>query len=250
MPTLLRIFAAKATTMTQDINQQEVAERIRFLISNQRTTQADFAKRLGIDPANLSKHLNGKLPITRGLINRISVDMGVSKRWLATGRDLPFAKPSSTLPAQLQMPDSGYSSPADSLPYGGIPIYDIDVTAGCMELSRQFTHDKIIGAVSIPSVSPEAVIVRVNGDSMEPEIFDGSFVAIRRVSDTSCIFWGQIYVIVMDDFRMVKHIRRHPDPSMVILRSANDLYDDMEVPLSKIRHLYLVEAILNLKIQC
>lgn len=236
--------------MTQKINQQEVAERIRFLISNQRSTQADFAKRLGIDPANLSKHLNGKLPITRGLINRIAVDMGVSKLWLATGRDLPFAKPAASLPIQISADDNDYPMQTSGMPRNGIPIYDIDVTAGCMELSRQFTQDKIIGAMSIPSVSPDAVIVRVNGDSMEPEIFDGSFVAIRPVTDPSCIFWGQIYVIVMDDFRVVKHVRRHPDPAMVILRSANDLYDDMEVPRAKIRRLYLVEAILNLKIQC
>lgn len=235
--------------MTQEINQQEVAERIRFLINNRRCTQADFAKRLGMDPANLSKHLNGKLPITRGLINRISVDMGVSKRWLATGHDLPFAKPAPSLPSQITM-EGDDSLQASEMTRNGTPIYDIDVTAGCMELSRQFTRDKIIGAVSIPNVSSDAVIVRVNGDSMEPEIFDGSFVAIRPITDPSCIFWGQIYVIVMDDFRVVKHIRRHADHAMVILRSANDRYDDMEVPREKIRRLYLVEAILNLKIQC
>lgn len=37
---------------------------------------------------------------------------------------------------------------------------------------------------------------------------------------------------------------------MVILRSDNPAYDDMEIPRSKIRKLYIVESFLNLKIQC
>lgn len=221
--------------MSKDINPNDVIERIRFIIDNQRISQAAFAARIGMNPANLSKHLNGRLPITSGLINRIAVDMGVSKSWLASGSGVPYPKEQET-----QSPGS----------MAGIPVYDIDVTAGSAELSRQFTSEHIIGSMNLPGVSQGCAVVRVNGDSMEPEINNGSYVAIRPISDTSCIFWGQIYVIVLDDFRMVKHLRRHPDPSMVILRSANPAYDDMEIPLHKIRKLYLVETILNLRTQC
>lgn len=219
---------------TPSIDPAAVAERIRFLMQQQRLTQAQFAKKLGIDPANMSKHLNGHLPITQGLINRIAVDMGVSKRWLASGDDLPFAKDAATVAAGPRR----------------TPIYDIDVTAGCAELAREFTDDRIIGSMLLPQLSPDAVIVRVNGDSMEPEIHDGSFVAVRTVSDTATIFWGQIYVVVLDDYRMVKYVRRHADDSLVILRSANRDYDDMEVSRSQIKRLYMVEAVLNLRIRC
>lgn len=234
--------------MARNIEQVEVASRIRFLIQQLNMSQAQFARRIGIDPANMSKHLNGKLPITSGLINRIAVDLGVSKHWLSTGQDLPFAK-SESMVAHVAVGDDAYAQ--QQLPMlPGIPIYDVDVTAGCTELSRQFTTDKIIGSMNLPTVSRQAVIVRVNGDSMEPEILDGSFVAIREVSDMSCLFWGQIYVVVLDDFRVVKHVRRNDDASLVTLHSANALYDDMVVPLKKIRKLYLVEAILNVKLRC
>ena len=66
--------------MATHIDTEGVIGRIRYLISQSRLTQANFSKRLGIDPTNMSKHLNGRLPITEGLINRIAVDMGVSKR--------------------------------------------------------------------------------------------------------------------------------------------------------------------------
>ena len=92
------------------------------------------------------------------------------------------------------------------------------------------------------------MIVRVSGASMEPEIKSGSYIAIRPVYDPSCISWGQIYVIVTDDFRLVKHVDRNHDPSFLTLRSTNPAYADMEMPRDKITGLFLVEAILNLKI--
>ena len=59
------------------------------------------------------------------------------------------------------------------------------------------------------------------------------------------IFWGSVYVVVTEDYRMVKVVRRHQNPDMVILHSVNPNYDDMDVPRSKILALYLVETILN-----
>ena len=57
-------------------------------------------------------------------------------------------------------------------------------------------------------------------------------------------------MVVLDDYRMVKHVCRHGDASKVILHSANSAYDDIEVARDKIRRLYLVEAVMNLKIRC
>lgn len=228
--------------MAAHIDQAGVIERIRFLIRRSRLTQAAFSKRLGIDPTNMSKHLNGKLPVTEGLVNRIAVDLGVSKRWLLDGSETPYAK-------QHSAPDT-VAAPTGKLGVQ-VPVYDIDVTAGGVELSRLFTSDRVIGAVSLPRMSRDSAIVHVSGDSMTPDIRHGSYIAIRPVTDASCIFWGQIYVIVMDDYRMVKFLRRHPsDENLVVLHSANPAYDDMVVSKTDIRSLYLVEAIMNFDIRC
>ena len=226
-----------------EIDQQAVIDRIHFLIENMRLSQAAFARRLRLDPGNLSKHLSGRLPITKGLVNRIAVDLAVSKHWLLTGEGVPFEKP-------LPPTESAKAEFAVAAPQKGTPIYDIDVTAGCLSLSQMFTEDRIIGFVDLPTLRSDSVIVRVFGDSMMPEIPDGAYVAIRHISDTSCIFWGQIYVVILDDYRMVKHIRRHADPDKLILRSANPAYDDLEINRSQVRNLFLVETILNLTTRC
>lgn len=214
------------------------AERIRFLIKKLGISQAEFARRIGVDPANMSKHLNGHLPVTRGLLNRIAVEMGVSKRWLESGEDVPFSKSASGGRAH------GASTPV------AVPIYDIDVVAGTEELARMFTEDRIVGHISLPRLKRNDVIVRVSGDSMSPVIADGGYISINPETDARNILWGQIYVIVMDDYRLVKYVRRADSDDAVRLVSANSAYDDMIVRRSDIRALYLVDAVINYQLRC
>lgn len=218
--------------------QQQIADRIRSLTGILDIRQGELARRLHIDPANLSKALSLRIPLTNGLINSIIVNIGVRRDWILHGLE-PVFEPE---PEVVEVRSCNQT---------GTPVYDVDVCAGCTEQSMMFTDDRIIGRVSLPSLSPNACIIPVSGDSMEPVIRNGGFVAIRPISDPSNIFWGQIYVVVMDDYRMVKFLRRHPgDSERVVLHSANADYDDMDVLRSDIRRLFLVEAILNITIRC
>ena len=51
---------------------------------------------------------------------------------------------------------------------------------------------------------------------------------------------------MLDDFRLVKYVRRHTDPNLVILRSENPNYDDMEINRFDIRELMMVQNIIHL----
>ncbi|MDE5657108.1 MAG: hypothetical protein K2I19_08585 [Muribaculaceae bacterium] len=231
-----------------DVPQPQVsatpADRVRYLIKLLRKTQAQFGQLIGLDPSNLSRALSGGQPLRDTFVNRIVVNVGVSKEWLLHGTGVPFPKGMHA----AEVSDSGTRMLQCTPQRSGAPVYDIDVTAGCAELSRMFTDERIIGYLDMPGVSHDYPICRVSGDSMSPKIVNGGYVSIRPLSDTSIIFWGQIYVVIMDDFRMVKYVRRHNDPAMVILHSDNPAYDDMEVPRSAIRKLYMVETILNFEI--
>ncbi len=221
--------------------QQEIQARLRSLLLLLNLSQAKLAARLGMSPANLSKHLSGRLPITTGLINRICMDMGISRVWLTTGQDIPFGKNDSHLPPEMQGHDGGRR---------GVPVYDIDVTAGFGPIEQLFCEERITGTIDLPQLTnPETErIVHVSGDSMEPSIPSGCYIAIREVqSDT--IFWGRPYVVILDDYRMVKILRRNSNPDLVTLHSENPQYDDLEVPRSEIRGIYLVDAVINLNIK-
>lgn len=222
------------------MNEHDIVERIKFLMKELSYKQQEFARKIDVDPSNLSKYLNGHLPVSDSLVNRIVVNLGVSKRWLEEGDDLPFAK-------QIQPPTSTIVMTADSKSTQGTPVYDIDVTAGTLPRARMFTDDQIIGYVALPGIdSTGCRIVKVSGDSMSPVIREGDYLAVRELTNFQQIFWGQIYVILLDDYRLVKYIRRHDDPKMVILRSENPKYDDMDIYRTDIRDLMFVQHILHL----
>lgn len=223
---------------------ETVADRLRHIMSVRGMSQRRLAALLRIDPSNLSKALNGRLPFTEGLVNRIVVDLGVSKPWLRDGIGLPFDK--EPVAKEIMLGEEFAPAPVRQ----GTPVYELDVTAGCRSLEALFGETKPVGTVDIPGIPEDSRIVQVRGDSMCPRIINGGFVAVRRIKDMRNIFYGQIYVVQLDEFRMVKYVRRHSDPSMVVLHSDNPDYDDMDVARDDIRALYLVEAILNYEVSC
>ncbi|MDE5958709.1 MAG: hypothetical protein K2G94_01585 [Muribaculaceae bacterium] len=230
--------------------QAAIIERIRFLMKHLGMTQVRFAERINVNAANFSKHLSGKLPISTGLINRIALDFGINRNWLVNGTDTPYSKPEADH-AMMLAPSETLGRIETRNVSKGIPVYDIDVTAGFGELSRMFTDDRLSGVVDLPQlgVSDGVRIVRVSGDSMEPLINNGGYIALREIQSKT-IFWGQIYVVILEDYRMVKIVRRHADPDRLILHSVNPDYDDIEIARSEVIGLYLVEGIINYRQQC
>ena len=219
-----------------------VIGRLRHIMSLRHLSQRGLAKMLKLDPSNLSKVMTGKLPFTEGLVNRIVADLGVSKPWLKSGVGLPFEKESMARDITL------HGGPGLMMTGAGVPVYDIDVTAGCGNLERIFSETRPVGMMNIPELPADTHVVKVRGDSMSPRITNGGYVAIRHIRDPRNIFWGQMYVVQLEEYRMVKYVRRHTDPSMVILHSDNPAYDDMDVARADICALYIVEAVLNYEV--
>ena len=221
----------------------EVVARIRYLMREMGLKQVQFAARVGVDTSNLSKYLNARMPLSESFLNRLVVNLGVSKDWLMEGTDLPFGK----AVARTAAADTASGTAGTSDTAGATPVYDVDVTAGAASGRNElFASENIVGWVNLPTMSPDCRIVRVSGDSMSPVIMDGDFVAVRELSNPSQIYWGQIYVVQLDDFRLVKYLRRHTDPNMVVLRSENPNYDDMDVRRSDIHGMLLVQHVLHL----
>ena len=216
-----------------------VSDRIRYLITRMRKTQSQFAELIGVEAPNFSRILNGHVKFTDAMANRIVVNLGVSKDWLLYGTDVPFPKHESMM-STITGSEQQKLNETD-----GAPVYDIDVTAGAVELSQMFTRENIVGYLKLPQVNPKNAIVRVSGDSMIPQITNGAYLSIRQIGNDAPIYWGQTYLVILEDYRMVKVIRRHHDPEMVILHSNNPAYDDMEIRRDQMKNLFIVDAVLN-----
>jgi phage repressor protein C with HTH and peptisase S24 domain len=120
-----------------------------------------------------------------------------------------------------------------------VPYYDIDISAGLMEL---FNDEKETpsGWVNFPDFPKSNAVVNAYSDSMSDYINNGDKIAIRLINDLQIIEYGQCFVIVTEDYRFVKFIRKSDTPDNIKLVSYNSAYDDFEIPKSKILKLFLV----------
>ena len=215
-------------------------DRLKYLVELSHKSQAKFATLINLDPSSMSRLLSGKMPITEQFINRVVVNLGVSKEWFAHGKGVPFPKSD-----RMREISDGSLVMLHPQPKGA-PVYDVDVTAGVVPMSSIFTRENILGYIDLPNVNPKNPIVRVSGDSMQPRIPHGAFISIRQINDPSVIVWGATYLVQLEDYRLVKVVKPCPgQPDSIILHSENPDYDDMEVKRNSIERLFLVESVIN-----
>ncbi len=221
------------------MNNDEKLAELRKYLHNKGLTQEDIAKRFGITKQAVNQLLTGRKPFGKQNAQRWAKEFGLSAAWLLTGDGV--MQESDLKNVEIM------KTPTD----GATPIYNLDATCGTDGRSIEFLQEHIIGYVSMPNVSKSASIIRANGDSMTPIINDGDFIAVREITDFDDIFYGQIYLVITSQNRMVKYVRRYTDDeaNYVILRSANPEYDDIKMPKSRIIKMFMVENILSLQIR-
>ena len=131
----------------------------------------------------------------------------------------------------------------------GALIYDIDATCGLNGRDIEFTGEKVIGSIDAPEINPESKIIFATGDSMLPLIASGDRVVIRKIESWDYFNYGQVYLIITNEYRLIKRVRRHPKDAenLILLRSENPNYDDIDLPKREIIHLFIVENILSIK---
>lgn len=131
----------------------------------------------------------------------------------------------------------------------GALIYDIDATCGLNGREIEFTDEKVIGSIDAPEINPDSKIIFVTGDSMLPLIASGDRIVVRKIESWNYFNYGQVYLIITNEYRFIKRVRRHPkdSESLILLRSENPEYDDIDLPKKEIIHLFIVENILSIK---
>ena len=124
-----------------------------------------------------------------------------------------------------------------------IPFYNADFIAGNAEL---YYSDETIYPeyyMDVPEFSG-SIAFRAYGDSMEPRIKSGNILfGVKRDNWELYLEYGQIYGITCKDgSRYLKYIRKHPDKSFLLLKSENPNYDDMDMPKSEIKNIWLING--------
>jgi transcriptional regulator with XRE-family HTH domain len=124
--------------------------------------------------------------------------------------------------------------------YKGVPVYDIDFTAGNVTKFEEF-QERIIGHVDLNGFRKCVAFVKVKGNSMFPTFTGGDIVGLEPMEDISIIEYGQPFgVVTKSGQNMIKFIRKGSDEDNIILRSSSKDHDD--IPIHKDQILKLFKA--------
>ena len=190
------------------------------------TQQGEFAQQLEVNPNSLRAYEEGRSLPNQDVLSRICVKFSVSPSWLLLGHGPMRIEEEAASAVQnfLRESDSQFVD---------VPMVEARLsagggsfeTSGRQERSYTFRRD-FLHRLGQPS---QMVLMRVDGDSMEPELQDGDIVLLDQ--SQSAPRPGKIYAVGVEDMVYLKQIDKAP--GKLILRSLNPVYTPLEVEITE-----------------
>ncbi len=129
-----------------------------------------------------------------------------------------------------------------------VPLYNLEATAGLVELFRNHSDDQPIDHISIPNLPKCDGAVFAVGDSMYPLLKSGDIVMYKEIKNMrEGIFYGEMYLISLDvdgeEYVSVKWLQKSDKGEDYIkLVSENRHHQPKDVPMSQVKALALIKA--------
>lgn len=206
-------------------NQEKFASRLRSKREEAGFTQQDLATKIGVSLTSIQNYEAGRIPRGEHLI-ALSRELSCSIDWILTGST------SLSTPKGSQEPAPAPAEDVQSRGYTLVPKVKARLNAGTGSLE---TSAETIGHYAFKTQflkrkgnSTRMVLMDIHGDSMEPVLEDQDTVLIDESQNE--ILSGCMFAVGVDNEVFVKYVDR--EPGMLILRSRNERYKPIEVPMT------------------
>jgi len=235
---------------------EQIGDRIKEVRSKLKLSQQELAAKLGISQGHLSEVERGMRKPGGEMLNALKHTFNVSLDWLFTGEGgmfsgpkvctIPLEHPGTEIPAQ---PENGLKE------YVVIPFHkEISVSAG----KGVFAREGEVAPIAISSsylkrrlrlVSLRGLsLVPIHGDSMEPNLPDGSYAIVQDWEIEGVLMDGRVYVVFVDNLLYIKRIYFDRHKKMLYLVSDNQNVPTIEVEwMDNVRIIGRVVACVNIK---
>ena len=178
-------------------------------------TQGDFARLLGVSQNTISAAKNGDPRyLTPSLISRIEYLLDHSSD--------------------------------DQQQTNTLPVIPIEAMAGTLgefaESVKAYECERMVSPIKGADYA-----IKVCGDSMSPEIPNGSQILIKKIYEEEFVEWGKIFCLDTRNGAVIKRIYPTENPEVVECRSINPDYPPFQVNVKSINGWYRVLMVLALK---
>ena len=198
-------------------------ERLIFVFEQSRAaglvkTQKDFAAILGINRAGLSAAMNGnETYLTDNLLKKVN-----------------------------KFYEENFDGEGDVFTKGTLPVIPTEAMAGTLGEFADSVHLYDCERMISPIKGADYAI-KVCGDSMTPEIPNGSQILIKRIFEEEFVEWGKIFCLDTKNGAVIKRVYPTETPEVVECRSVNPDYPPFKVNTKSIFGWYRVLMVLSMK---
>lgn len=201
-------------------------------------TQESLSEATGISQNTISNYENDKRQPKAGVAQKLCDALGISTRWLlsGTGEMRPTESIKQTNESSTLFPQEPDIFPVVYEAQKGeglinIPIVTAKLSAGVGSLQVESDVESYFAFSSAflhRKGNPQSMVVmRVEGDSMSPEIRDEDMVLIDQSKRE--IRLGRIFAVGFEDAIYLKRIDK--EPGKLLLKSVNPAYPPIEIKL-------------------
>lgn len=210
------------------------------------TSSAEIA--IGVSNGSLSKPFNKDTTIKTDTLEKfLTKYTDISSDWLLRGKGSMIVNAGLDLVNETR---AVYKMKTDrSVKDQLVPLYDIEATAGMVELFRNKNgKNKPIDYISIPNLPKCDGAIYVTGDSMYPLLKSGDIIMYKELQNSiDNIFFGEMYLVSIDldgeEFVTVKWIHKsEKGEDFIKIVSQNSHHQAKDVHLSNIKAMALIKA--------
>jgi len=220
------------------INKRFIDSVNRLIESNLTLNKTILAESLGIGKSKFSEILNSRMNVPVDMIADYCYKYKIDANWMLTGE---YSGKTSEM-FQLSNGEGMVEENHDK-GYCDVPLYDI--TAGLGFLSEG-SKMNAIDTIKIPHITKSDGAVFIIGDSMYPLLKSGDIAIYKRIHNLNYLNYGDVHIVSYqidgDDYVVVKYVHKSEKPDHIRLVSYNEHYDPVDIPLSSINVIAIVQA--------
>lgn len=225
----------------------DISARIAKILDYINESKNSFALKLGYERAQtVYDIINGKSAPSYDFFKKFQFSEYseiINTDWLLTGRgSMLKIDPAPSMGEQVVEKEEEIL-PEVNYEYKGAPYYNVDFIGGFDLVLNDQTRNPDYYINFAPYNKEGVIWCNITGHSMEPELNNGDFIAMKEMHDPiEYLPYGEVYGIVTDSYRTVKRIRMADRNGFVRLIPTNKSpeYGEQEIPASMIRKVYAV----------
>ena len=207
-------------------------DRIKLIRASLGMTAVKFGEKMGYSNGASYENIENRTKKFSSIcLQRLVKAYNVNNNYVLTGEGSMFT----------DKPDNKRDNTAGAI-YSNdtIPYYDIEISAGPITFYQDY-KEMPSQKIEIPFIKDVDLAMPVYGDSMYPKIKNGDIVLLKEV-DKGLIMYGEIYLVITNDYRVLKYVRKHQSIDSVVLLSENDRFDPVEITKDEIIHIFLYKG--------